>query len=147
MKLIKNNIFIQITHSGIRDGKFDAWPETIPMGYLPNDEIIKYHQKLETTQIPKDSCLYNMYVQFFKKYITNAISNETPMEWDRRFEYRLHLEYCRPGKWAKCDVAYNPMAHCLENIKNGLCRDPYAIEIIGKTFFPEQYNIQRGKTL
>ena len=146
MKPQKNNIFIRIIYSGIKDGKYDAWPELIPAGYMPNDEIVKYHQKLDTTSIPKDSCLYNMYVQFYKKYITNGMSNQTPMEWERSFEYKLQIEFCNPGQYGKCDLSYNPLAHCFENIKNGLCRDKYAISVIGQIFFPEKYkNKNQGR--
>lgn len=142
MKATKDNVFLTIVHSGMRNGKFDAWPENIPLGHLSNDEIIKFHQKLDTTPIPKNSCLYNMYIQFFKKYITNGMSNEKPLEWGRRFEYRLYLEYCDPGKYGKCDLSYNPLAHCFANIRDGLCKDQYAIEIF-KRFFPGQYCTER----
>ena len=133
------NVFIEIIYAEMINGRFESHIERIPVASLSHSELLTYYTKIDTTPIPKDSCIYNLYTTLYKKIIINAMSNETPMEWERHQKHMLNMQFCNPGKWGKCDLSYNPLAHCFENIKNGLCRDKYVIQNIGKIFFPDKY--------
>lgn len=140
------NIFIEIVYAEMINGRFESHIERIPVAFLSHNELLAYYTKIDTTPIPKDSCIYNLYSTLYKKIIINAMPNENPMEWERHQKHMLNIQFCNPGKFGKCDLSYNPLAHCFENIKNGFCRDIYVIENIGKVFFADKYknNYQRG---
>jgi len=139
MQKCNPNVFIEIIYAKTINGKFESRTERIPVTFLPHAELLEYYTKIDTTPIPKDSCIYNLYTTLYKKIIINAMPNENPMEWERHQKHMLNIQFCDPGEYGKCDLSYNPLAHCFENIKNGLCRDKYVIQNIGKIFFPDKY--------
>ena len=104
-------------------------------GYLPNDKIYDYLEKLRKQDLGQRHCArygfsftgYPSYEGHFRQnLIIDAISKD---------ENRVY------GLTPLCGARTG--LGCFRKIKNGECKDPFVIENIGKVFWPDKYGKQR----
>ena len=104
--------------------------DSLSCGYLPNDKIYEYLEKLSKQDLGKPHCA--RYGFSFTGYPYN-----------KNFKQTLIIESIIEN--GVCSVyGLNPLCGarsvggCFRKLKRGECKDPFVIENIGKVFFPDK---------
>ena len=112
---------------------------------LTEKESKKYLKSLSDAfkQVPITSCFLCMEAQFAKKETTSVYFNRSGSKDNGKIKkarssgLELHL-----ATYLDCT---NTEKKCLDNIKEGKCRDTFVIELIGKKLFPTKYAQEKQK--
>ena len=111
--------------------------KTLPCGFMSKDQITKYLNELaQKEEIPEESCLYDVSARFhaYQSHDVSLVRNRTNETISREKDSGGLYIQIRRVNCSKC-----PYQDCFENIQNGKCIDPFAIDIIGKKFFAKKY--------
>jgi len=106
-------------------------------------QVEKYLQQLSKKHMPCDSCIDELRAYFTNKDDIKLSLSGLKSSWragnapikkteNHSASFSIYLTLMRPYKCKSED--------CLDNIKNGTCRDKLVIDLIGKKFFAEKYN-------
>ena len=109
--------------------------DSLLCGYLPNDQIHAYLEKLAKQDVTKEHCAsYEFslngfpYAKSFKKIL--IVRTRVRVDGDEVYSLS-----------PLCSV--RTAGGCFRKIKKGECKDPFIIENIGKVFWPDKYSKQR----
>lgn len=109
--------------------------DSLSCGYLPNDKIYEYLEKLSKQDLGEPHCA--RYGFSFTGYPYN-----------KNFKQTLIIESIIEN--GVCSVyGLNPLCGarsvggCFRKLKKGECKDPFVVENVGKVFWPDKYGKQR----
>lgn len=109
--------------------------DSLLCGYLPNDKIYEYLEKLSKQDLGKPHCA--RYGFSFTGYPYNKNFKQTLI-----IESIIENGVCSAyGLNPLCGV--RTVHGCFRKLKRGECKDPFVIENIGKVFWPDKYGKQR----
>ena len=109
--------------------------DSLSCGYLPNDKIYEYLEKLSKQDLSKEHCARYGF-------------SFTGCPYDGKFKQTLIVDAIIEEGFTSV-YGLNPLCGarsvggCFRKLKRGECKDPFVIENIGKVFWPDKYAKQR----